>query len=239
MAATKHSSTWACQADAPCQNKSHFTLEYLFLWFINLNNVTFQEAQRCLPQSHPFYLLCLPWLPDSKFTKALWSISNPFQLQIYISIAFSSETLHWCPWKRGQQSFSDIFGRCTPLICRYTRCGHTYLLPIAVCSEGPVSSPPQCRSVVIEVTSGVHLVLDIQKTTDWLESSLSPLKTALPLVVAKLEQSQAYMFKNTHRSRWTTSKQHWHQLENCCLCISPSSPSHSSLPFRFWISFCM
>lgn len=49
---------------------------------------------------------------------------------------------------------------------------HTHLLPVAVCGQGPVGSPPQRRPVVVEVASGVHLVLQAQNSTPWLESSL-------------------------------------------------------------------
>ena len=106
----------------------------------------------------------------------------------------------------------------TPPVWREVRCGHTYLLPVAVCGERSVSSPPQCCSVVIEVTGRVHLVLHTQMKTHWLESDLGPLRTILLLVVANPEQSLAYVFKNphTHRNPWTTSTMRDLQIMAVC-----------------------
>lgn len=110
------------------------------------------------------------------------------------------------PWKGGKH-LHQIFEPQTPIsnaphpsgdIWSHLRCGHTYLLPVAVCGEWSVSSAPQRCSVVVEVTSRVHLVLNTQKKTRWLESDLGSLKTTSPPVVANAEQSLASFFKNPH-----------------------------------------
>lgn len=158
---------------------------------------------------------------ESKSKKPCHPFQTPFSHRFTLPIAFSSaQALHWWPTEGRREVASSLWAtdsqqQCPPSIWRHTGCGHTYLLPVAVCGEGSVSSPPQRCSVVIEVASRVHLVLDTEKKTCWLESDLGPLKTTLPSVVAKPEQNQAYIFKIHLQTKTDEPKIQWKIYRSC------------------------
>lgn len=153
-----------------------------------------------------------PWEQVHKSPTIHFRLLSAADLHFWLSLAVCKlctgaslkrgEHLHQVFQSRSQQ-------QCTPTVWRWMGCGHTYLFSVAVCSEGSVSSPPQCSSVVIEVPSRVHLVLDTQKTTHWLEHNLHPLKAALPLVVPNRKQSLAYIFKNPHAHKTREPQIQW------------------------------
>lgn len=138
---------------------------------------------------------------DSKSTKICF---DPIQTLSITFFFFFPHILHFqlhleahrpCtgdPGKGGEylhQALEALTRRNARSVWRWMGCGHTHLLPVAVCGEGPVGSPPQRCPVVVEVASRVHLVLHAQNNTHWLESSLDPLKTILHSAVANHEQS--------------------------------------------------
>lgn len=112
----------------------------------------------------------------------LWSHPDSFNHIFLLHFTFlvaswSTQALHWGPTERRRASAwsvwaSDSQQKCPPGMWRWMGCVHTHLLPVAVCSQGPVGSPSQRCPVVVEVASRVHLVLQAQNSTPWLENSL-------------------------------------------------------------------
>lgn len=149
------------------QNKSRFSLEYLFHRVYQSKQCEFsRDVETLATKSSMLCVLPSLTLPvsDSKSTKICFDPIQTLSITFFSHFTFpvaswSTQALHWWPMEGRRAICSDSQQKCTPPTWRWMGCGHTYLLPVAVCGEGPVSSPPQRCPVVVEVASGVHLVL--------------------------------------------------------------------------------